>query len=81
MQSDIEAFSAFSGSVVPISSPELDKALGGPFGNGNGNGNGSGAIQEQTSQGGEEAGENLADYLIKLGVGKICVVGLATDFW
>ena len=65
MQSDIEAFSAFSGQVVPIGSPELDKVLG----------------MQAANDLDQEDGEHLAEFLIKLGVEKICVVGLATDFW
>ena len=79
----MEAFSAFSGKVVPVGSPEMDSALG-MYMNGRTTTTtvtGTGSADEPEQEQEEEVGEDLAGFLIKLGVKKICVVGLATDFW
>lgn len=79
----MEAFSAFSGKVVPVGSPELDSVLG-MYMNGRTTTTtvtGTGSADEPEQEQEEEVGEDLAGFLIKLGVKKICVVGLATDFW
>lgn len=81
-RSNVEAFSAFSGKVVPVGSPEMDSALG-MYMNGRTTTTtvtGTGSADEPEQEQEEEVGEDLAGFLIKLGVKKICVVGLATDF-
>jgi hypothetical protein len=79
----VEAFSAFSGKVVPVGSPEMNSVLG-MYMNGRTTTTtvtGTGSADEPEQEQEEEVGEDLAGFLIKLGVKKICVVGLATDFW
>ena len=71
-QLDQEAFSAFSGSVLPQTSPEIPLALGldqdRPV-----------VVDGVASESEDE--DDLARFLIGLGVDRVCVVGLAMDYW